>query len=286
MSDISLQRLHFIGDTIKDCEENFLTVDHCTKIYRQSNNLKLKKIKDDDARYIMYLYKGTGNYTSKIGKSEIPEGSLIISSKKNINLGTYAIEMPSMLYVLCVSGYGLKEQLKKIKLEDAHIISIGEKEKIVSLYDNIFTENKNRKMYWADNITAHILELFANIGRAVSEKESTGVNYLQNDFNNVIQIMNLEYNQWHEVSYYAKKANLSLYRFIHKFKEETGMTPIEYITDLRIKNAKNLIENTSLKICEVASVVGYENPLYFSRVFKKITGISPSKYSMDAASYL
>ena len=56
------------------------------------------------------------------------------------------------------------------------------------------------------------------------------------------------------------------------------MTPLQYITKLRITNAKSLLETTSYNVTEIAQTVGYDNPLYFSRQFKKYTGVSPKEY--------
>lgn len=53
---------------------------------------------------------------------------------------------------------------------------------------------------------------------------------------------------------------------------------MQYILSKRICNAEALLQNTQYNITEIAQIVGYENPLYFSRLFKKIKGISPSEY--------
>lgn len=66
------------------------------------------------------------------------------------------------------------------------------------------------------------------------------------------------------------------------FKKETGVSPIEYLTQKRIAYSKQLLEGRSertLTIKEIAGMVGYSDPYYFSRVFKKVTGKSPSEYS-------
>ena len=68
------------------------------------------------------------------------------------------------------------------------------------------------------------------------------------------------------------------------FKQYMGISPAQYILSLRIMNAQNLLERGVYNIREVAEVVGYENPLYFSRVFKKEVGMSPTEYRKNQLS--
>lgn len=66
--------------------------------------------------------------------------------------------------------------------------------------------------------------------------------------------------------------------FIRKFKAAVGQTPMQYILGLRIAKAKELLEKGGQNVSQVASAVGYDNPLYFSRIFKKYVGVSPTEY--------
>ncbi len=62
------------------------------------------------------------------------------------------------------------------------------------------------------------------------------------------------------------------------FRQQAGVTFIEYLTDLRIAEAKNLLERPDIKVYEVAEKAGYTNWKHFSRTFKGFTGINPSEY--------
>lgn len=62
------------------------------------------------------------------------------------------------------------------------------------------------------------------------------------------------------------------------FKKETGQNFMDYLTELRISKAKELLCETDISISDAAEMVGYRDLKYFSRLFKKITGISPSDY--------
>ncbi len=71
---------------------------------------------------------------------------------------------------------------------------------------------------------------------------------------------------------------MSVGYFIRNFKEYTGMTPAQYIISIRVTTAQMLLETTKYTVTEIGRIVGYENPLYFSRIFHKQKGFSPSQY--------
>lgn len=72
--------------------------------------------------------------------------------------------------------------------------------------------------------------------------------------------------------------NISPQYFSELFKKETGENFIKYLTNVRIEKAKELMRAPDIKSYEIAELVGYDNPTYFNKVFKKIVGVSPQKY--------
>ena len=80
------------------------------------------------------------------------------------------------------------------------------------------------------------------------------------------------------IEQYAAEHLMSVNWFILSFKNVMKMTPMQYILSLRIAAAKGLLENSNKNINEISDAIGYDNPLYFSRLFKKHTGYSPSQY--------
>lgn len=76
----------------------------------------------------------------------------------------------------------------------------------------------------------------------------------------------------------ARNVYISPYYLSHLFKEELNITFLEYLTMVRMEEAKKLLKNTSLSIVAIASQVGYDDASYFSKVFKKYVGITPAQY--------
>ncbi len=67
------------------------------------------------------------------------------------------------------------------------------------------------------------------------------------------------------------------------FRVATGQTPLQYLIYLRINEAKRLLmQRSDLSVSEIGQAVGYDDPHYFSRIFKKQTGISPSAYGIHS----
>lgn len=76
----------------------------------------------------------------------------------------------------------------------------------------------------------------------------------------------------------AEYVGLNEKYFTNRFTKEAGETFSEYLTGIRVQKAKELLRTTSFKVYEVAEMVGYNNVEHFNRMFKKVTGQSPTKY--------
>ncbi len=76
----------------------------------------------------------------------------------------------------------------------------------------------------------------------------------------------------------ADQANLSIAHYSMLFKQKTGRSPLNYVIQLKIQNACRLLDHTHLNIKEIAIRIGYDDPYYFSRIFKKVMNLSPKDY--------
>lgn len=88
------------------------------------------------------------------------------------------------------------------------------------------------------------------------------------------------------VSAIAKSAGVSPSRFVHLFKEKTGVTFTDYVIMRKMERAKRLLEASSLSVTDVAFECGYANQSYFSTAFRKAAGMTPKAYQKQHAKQL
>lgn len=81
-----------------------------------------------------------------------------------------------------------------------------------------------------------------------------------------------------KVAILAQTANVSASHLRHLFKSETGTTPAQFIKTVRMEHAELLLRTTFLSVKEIMNQVGIYNESYFSREFKRIYGLPPTRY--------
>lgn len=97
------------------------------------------------------------------------------------------------------------------------------------------------------------------------------------EINRVTNFLQEEYKKEITLNELARIANLSPYHLIRVFKKQTGKTPLEYLIDIKINNAKRMIVEGK-NITEVCFLSGFNNHSYFSSVFKRKVSMTPSQY--------
>lgn len=92
------------------------------------------------------------------------------------------------------------------------------------------------------------------------------------------EIMDTNYNKDISLQEVAEIIGVSAAHLSRVVKKELGKNFTEYIVDLRMEKAKNMLETTNFKVMDISKTVGYENPDYFSRIFKRQCGATPHDY--------
>jgi len=122
-----------------------------------------------------------------------------------------------------------------------------------------------------DTLCIKIIALFQGYSGKKAQEASKAMReakkYIHQYYNTAIKLEDL-----------ARLTNYNPTYFSGIFKQETGMTFSEYLTHVRINNAKELLRTTNINISSIAAQVGYKDEKHFYKLFKKIIGITPLKY--------
>jgi AraC family transcriptional regulator of arabinose operon len=111
-----------------------------------------------------------------------------------------------------------------------------------------------------------------SMGRRVDFRVQRAQEYLSRNYHRPIAVEDL-----------ARLANLSVSRFAHLFREETGMAPARFLEERRIRAARDRLVLTSESVSDIAFAIGYGDPSYFSRIFKRISGKTPQSFRKDGS---
>lgn len=95
---------------------------------------------------------------------------------------------------------------------------------------------------------------------------------------NAIEYIHAYYSSNLTVKDICRAIHITPYHFIRTFKEETGMTPHDFLQEVRVENAKAFIKKNELTISQISQMCGFVSPAHFSTTFKRMTGTSPIEF--------
>jgi len=176
------------------------------------------------------------------------------------------------------TGYGAYDLLKKVGLADSQAYSIGLHQSCIEYFNRIIRELMLKLPHYECAASAAFLGLMACMGRYAADTRNSRNSNISENIKKVMELMHTKYNCKWTIADLARQCSLSPDWFMHKFKAQTGLSPMEYLAKIRLDKAKWLMLNSSLSIKEISYIVGYNDPLYFSKLFKKAEGASPSEY--------
>ncbi len=172
--------------------------------------------------------------------------------------------------------------LRNFKLPLGTLIRPGRSDFIVPLLTEMKRELLERRPYHKDNIEFLCGRLLLELARHVDEKSSSALTPRKHELIRRFREVRFEIHsnfmkRW-TVSEMAKISCISPSRFAALYKEFFGKSPVDDLVDVRIDRAKWLLSNSHLAVADAAAQSGFENICYFSRMFRKRTGLSPRAY--------
>ena len=153
----------------------------------------------------------------------------------------------------------------------------------LSPYIQQILQCKGQESYNQAEMTGHLYILFSKMMRE-NKPKGKSKDYRKEYIFKVHEFITQNYSNnitVHDLANYVGLSRSHLHRI---FVEETDDSPMQYLTKFRIEQSLNLLKSTDMSIAYIASSVGFCDQLYFSRVFSKQMGMSPSKYRKELQS--
>ena len=222
---------------------------------------------------ITYLVEGSACYTINGISHELLPGDMLWLAEGDEKK---AITYPNnLMHCFSVNFVSLFPQLKSTFPPFPTVNHVGLRKDIIDLFREMtFCWSKQQKGYILK--TRALLMLIINRFMEIvmyNIDSSTG----DHRINKATQTITMHYSDKLTVRELANKANLDEAYFGQLFKKETGMTVRQYIAQIRIRNAENMLQRGDFKVHEVAEHCGFSDVMHFYKQFRTLRGFPPSK---------
>lgn len=228
---------------------------------------------------LIYIAAGKAHFYFN-GKEEIVSaGHMVLYRPKEIQKYEYYGIDKTEVYWVHFTGNNVKNILRQYGIEDRiRVFYSGTSLEYKRIFQEMIQELQMCKVHYQELLSMLLYELFIIIHRKRNNEKKIQDGFMVEEIEIAVAYFSENYNKGINIEDYTRSRHISVSWFIQNFKKYTGFTPMQYILSLRITNAESLLETTEYNITEISSIIGYENPLYFSRIFKKQKGLSPSEY--------
>nr|MBQ4456162.1 helix-turn-helix domain-containing protein [Clostridia bacterium] len=229
---------------------------------------------------LIYIHSGCGVFDFGDDKERsISAGNIVIYRPNEMQKYTYYGKDKPVVYWIHFTGNNISALFENYGIDLVkQVIPVGCSAEYVQLFNKIILELQLKRDNYAECSMLLFKQLLIAMGRATINNEHSSI---VTDKLSIESATNYFHEHFHDqilIDKYLEEKNINANAFFKKFKAYTGVSPLQYLLDIRLSNAKSLLASTEYTISEISSIVGYDNPLYFSRLFHKHIGMSPREY--------
>lgn len=228
---------------------------------------------------LLYVASGKTHFFFNGHEEIVPAGYMVLYQPRQEQHYEYYGEEQPEVYWVHFTGRDVKNILRHFDIPmDKNVFFSGVPSAYQHLFKEMIRELQTCRTGYQELLEMYLRQIFLLIQRTRQESRPTINTYLQKEMEYAQQYFQEHYNEDIQIKDYAKSRSMSVSWFLRNFKEFVGQPPAQYLLMFRMNNAIRLLETTDYNVTEISAIIGYDNPLYFSRLFKKRKGVSPSEY--------
>lgn len=227
---------------------------------------------------LIYIAKGKLHLFQNGKEQLLQKGNIILFRPGEPQIyNLYAKDSPETYWVH-FTGNNVSRILEFYNIpSDASVVYTGLSQNYKWLFRQMIQELQLKRANYSDMLTMQLRQMLLYISRSIREEVTVSAELLD-EIERSMHYFNKNFYMPIVIEDYAKEHHMTPWWFIQNFKKIAQVTPTQYIVNLRISNAKNLLSSSDYSVAKIANMVGYENALYFSRLFAKHVGMPPRDY--------
>lgn len=227
---------------------------------------------------LLYIAAGKAHFFLNGREEEIRAGQMVLYRPGEAQRYVYCGEDQTEAYWVHFTGKDAGQVIRETGMfEEGSAAFTGNSPEYHQLFLKMIGELQLARPAQEEYLSLLLRELLLLAGRQYRQAPGQP-SWCQEEMEAAARYFNEHFSENISIEEYAASRHMSACWFIRSFRRYNKLTPMQYILWLRIMSARALLESTSYSISGIASIVGYDNALYFSRLFKKQTGMTPSEY--------
>lgn len=228
---------------------------------------------------LFYVIRGNGSFEVEDDEFKVKEDDLIIVNPNVYHTEKGTSSAPFEYIVLGISGL---QFLNKDKNEayDYSVYNYEDYKHEILFYLRTLVEEIKKEDENFEVIAQNLLEvLIINIIRRTKKKiRIEATKRVTKECRFIEQYINEHFTDDITLQTLSDLTYLNKYYIVHVFKKYKGLSPINYLIERRMEEAKNLLETTNFSVSKISNIIGFSSQSYFAQTFKKETNMTPNQY--------
>lgn len=266
------------NNTLNACNvasEEYPLMVNCAGVFSNARRFNTDNHGGREDYYLMYVVSGRIDVLSGESFTECTQGSLIIFPPRKRYAYRHTEDGNAEYFFVHFTGSDAERVLADCSLKMHPAVNlINHSETLIPRFQNMLDAFANHDRLRSREVAALFHQVLIHLSRRMRTESDGSCRSLYKSVGRILS----GYAEDIKIPELAELENLSLSRYNALFRKNMGCSPVEFITETRMTAACELILITDMSIKEIGQTCGYPDPHFFSKVFKKRFGVSPTEY--------